>query len=465
MDATSLLRKFVDKCPFAVLTQMAIRGVLRDDLDEVFHARRSRQYEQDLLFSDMAFAVADVVLRFAGSFNQAYDNQREKLGVSRGSFYEKINATEPAISEGVVEKSVRRAAALQDALEDAPWEVLPGYRVLSIDGNHLQETEKRLQVLRDADDAPLAGIVVARFDHQRGLFDRAYLIEDAHAQECSLKERIAADLGPGDVLLGDRHYCVLDFLRDLHARGAAFVIRQHGRFRGVLLGRRRKIGTTSRGAVYEQTIRTREDGDALVMRRITVALNTPTEDGATEVHLLSNLPAEIDADEIDADEIDAATISDLYLLRWEEERAFYYLRMTLTCELKSVSGPKAALFLFCMALLAFNVRQVLFAALFAEHEQEAVEEVSHHRISVEVSRYTDGMLAAVDESTWKKLVPSDVAGLARRMREVAAGIDLSRYKKSRRGPKKKKPPKPTPTRRKTHMSTAKALAAARSQRP
>lgn len=53
--------EFMEECPFAVLTHAAIRVTLTDELDEVFHSVRSRQYEQNVAFSDIAFTVADGV--------------------------------------------------------------------------------------------------------------------------------------------------------------------------------------------------------------------------------------------------------------------------------------------------------------------------------------------------------------------------------------------------------------------
>lgn len=63
--------------------------------------------------------------------------------------------------------------------------------------------------------------------------------------------RIAADLWPKDVLLGDRAQCVLGFLQAIANRQAYFVIRQHGRYQGVLIGERRHVGETARGQIYE----------------------------------------------------------------------------------------------------------------------------------------------------------------------------------------------------------------------
>jgi hypothetical protein len=448
MEGTELIERFVKSCPFAVLTQAAIRATIGDELDKVFHSERSQQYEGEVLFSDVALTVADIALGFAENPNQAYKTQKENLGVSLTSFYNKMNATEPPISEGVVRRSAERATEMIDELECPPWEVLRGYRVFALDGNH--QTDKRLEPLRDAFDAPLPGTVVARFDLQRQLFDRAYLLEDAHAQESSVKDRVVADLEPDDVIIADRHYCVLHFLRRIDEAQAAFAIRQHGRFKGILIGKRRRIGRISAGVVYEQEIRTSDRDDAFSMRRITLELDAPTRDGDTVIHVLTNLPARI-----------AATlVAALYGLRWEEEIGFYYLTTTLTCELPSLGQPRAALFLFCMAMLAFNLRQVMFAALYAEHDEEEVNEVSHFHVSVEVSRFTDGMLAVIDEQMWEQWIHSRRGDVAHLLREIARSINIREYRKSRRGPKKNKEP-PERTRPKTHLSTAKALAAAR----
>lgn len=453
MESQKLWDRFVAKCPFAVLTQLAVRCLIREDLDHLFEAERSRQYRRELAFSSLALAVADVTLGFAENFNQAYKVHREQLGVSLASFYEKLNATELPVSEAVVRHSAARARELQDELHLTPREILPGYRVFSIDGNHLQESEKRLEPLRDAFDAPLAGTIVARFDHQRQLFDSAYLLADAHAQESSTQQRIVDDLQPGDVAICDRHYCVLDLLRGISAAGACYVIRQHGRFQGDLQGSRVAAGRTATGAVYEQGLSSR-GRNAFSMRRITIELDQPTRDGDLVVHVLSNLPASAPA----------TAIADLYLRRWEEETAFYYLTTTLTCERKSVSHPRAALFLFCMAMLAYNIRQIVFAALSAEHPAEQVAEVSHHQVSVEVSRYTDGLLTAIEDSEWESRVPDGAGGMASQLRQISRTIDLRKYRKSRRGPKKKKTIA-NPGRPRTHLSTAKALVKAKRPRP
>lgn len=454
MGNQDVLQKFAVKAPFAVMTRLVTQAVISEELDRVFEQHRESQYERNVQFSAVAMAVADVAMNFSENFNQAYKVHRKQLGVAITSFYDKIKATETAVSEAIVAKSAEKARQLQDALGFVPWEILPGYRVLGVDGNVLAKTDKRLGVLREAAGAPLPGKAVARFDLQRQLFDRAYLLEDAHDQESATCDRLVEDLLPHDVLVADRHYCIVRFLENIAAATGRFVIRQHGRLKGVLLGKRKRLGRTSSGMVYEQAMKLSADEKALVVRRITVVLDTPTRDGEIEIHVLTNLPTEVDG----------RTISDVYRLRWEEENAFHVLQMTLTCELASVGHPRAALLLFCLSMLAFNIRQVIFAALYAEHADENVEEISHFHVSKEVSRYTDGMLVALDDEAWRALTPTSEHGVVRLLRTIARGIDLGDYKKSRRGPKKKKP-KRSRNVKSSHVSTARLLGIAQNSHP
>lgn len=446
MSNQDVLRKFIAKAPFSVMTRIATQAVIAGSLDEVFEQHRENQYEKEAKFSAVAMAVADVAMSFSANFNQAYKVHRERVGVAITSFYDKIKATEPAISENIVVLAAEKASQLQDALDFTPWVILPGYRVFSIDGNVLAKTDKRLGVLRDTAGAPLPGKIVARFDLQRQLFDRAYLLENAHDQESETCDRVVEDLLPGDVIVADRHYCIVRFIEKIATAKGFSIIRQHGRLKGVLLGRRKRLGRTDSGLVYEQQMKLSAHPGAMVVRRITVVLDKPTRDGDTEIHLLSNLPARTDG----------RVISEIYRLRWEEENAFHVLQMTLTCESASVGHPKAALLMFCLAMLAYNLRQVVFAALYAEHMQEEVEEVSHFHVSREITRYTEGMRVVLDNEDWNELVPSTKRGVVRLLRKIARGIDLVDYQKSRRGPKKKKPDRSRNV-KSSHVSTAKLL--------
>ena len=426
MEFNKLIERFGVAAPIALMTRVLAQGFAGSSLDGVFEANRNSQYPFNAKFSAIALAVADVALCCSENFNQSYKKHKENLGISLQSFYSKINGTETSVSEATVSSSAAKAIALQDELNFRPWEIIRGYRFLAVDGNVLAKTDKRLGVLRESKGAPMPGKVVARFDLQRQIFDRAYLIEDGHAQETGMCDRVASDLSPDDVIVADRMYCIISFFESIAGSKAHFIIRQHGRLHGILIGKRKRIGRCSTGMVYEQALKVSKAEDSMIVRRITIERDEPTRDGEMEVHLLSSLPLEIDA----------LQIANIYRLRWDEENAFHVLQMTFTCELATVGHPRAALFLFSMAMLAFNLRQVILASLYAEHSEKDVSEVSNFHLSKEVSDTTIGMLIVIPEEAWIAFTPKTNSSVAKLLRRISSKINLANYRKSKRGPRK-----------------------------
>jgi hypothetical protein len=448
MSVSSIvLQRFIEKNPLAVMVRCLSGPLMCQELDQVFEQQRSQCYEGQLKFSALATTVAEIALGTVENPNQAYKAYHEDLRVSKTAYYDKLNHVETAISEGVVRYSARQSATLLKDIGCGEWKVLPGYRCIALDGNHLQKSEKRLGVLRGLCAAGLPGTTVARYDLQSQLFTHAYLIEDAHAHESSVLDRVLADLTPGHLVLADRHFCIVYFLWKMQQRGVAFLIRQHGRLKGELIGKRKRCGQSPSGIVYEQKLRIGDGEQSLIVRRITVELLEPTRDGEREIHLLSNVPVK---------EATAIRLASLYHQRWEIENAFHVLTMTLTCELKSLGQPRGALFLFCMAMLAYNTRRVLLGALFAEHDADDVEQMSQFQVAKSIVGPMEGLLTALPEQEWQNLVPQSLSGCAQFLLEVSRFVDVKSYRKSVRGPKKK-PPARKRCKAGTHVSTFKLL--------
>lgn len=447
MSGKTVLNRFIKKNPLAVMTRSIIGCVIGEEFDIVFEENRSRQYNDTIKFSTLAMSMAEIALGTMENRNQAYLKYKEELQTSAVAFYGKLNRIEPSISEAVVRYSATQVSGLLAKLDFQPWEVLPGYRCFSIDGNHLQKTEKRLKETRGLCAAPLPGTIVARFDHQTQMFDQAYLLEDAHAQESSVLDRVLEDVAKRDLVIADRHFCIVKFLLDIAVRSGCFLIRQHGRLKGKLLGKRKRIGQIDSGEVYEQAMEIGSGDRILVLRRVTVVLKEATRDGDTELHLLSNVPVT---------DATACQLAEIYRERWEIENAFYILTMTLNCEMKSNCYPRCALFQFCMAMVAYNCRQVLLAALYAEHDQEDVDQMSQYQVSIDTVKPMEGMLTAINEEEWNRLTPQSQSGIANFLRQVSRRVNVKSYRKSVRGPKKPKPPRKR-CKSGTHVSTAKLL--------
>lgn len=211
MSSKAMLDRFIEKHPLAVMTRCIAGALNAKELDEVFEQHRGRQYDDTIKFSAIALSMADIVLGTVKNRNQAYNKHKQQIDASKTAYYGKLNRTEPSVSEAVVRYSARRASALMEELGFEPWEVVRGYRCFSLDGNHLQKTEKRLAETRGLCAAPLPGTVVARFDHQTQTFDQAYLLEDAHAQEATVLDRVLDDISERDLLIADRHFASSSF--------------------------------------------------------------------------------------------------------------------------------------------------------------------------------------------------------------------------------------------------------------
>jgi hypothetical protein len=274
--------------------------------------------------------------------------------------------------------------------------------------------------------------------------------EDGHAQERSLTDPILALIRLRDLWIADRNFCTTQLLYGIARREAFFIIRQHSRnLHWELLGKRQDRGRTETGRVFEQTMRTTNDaGEVLFLRRVTLALDEPTRDGDTEIHVLTNLPRA---------DADARVVAELYRKRWTIETAFQELEEVLQSEINALGYPKAALFAFCVALVAYNIMSVVKAALRSVHGAAVVDaEFSTHDLAEEVAATHRGMMIAIPEDEWvvfQRMSPREMAPLLKRL---AAAVRLSEYRKQPRGPKKP-PPKRTSGAKARHVSTAKLL--------
>ena len=164
--------------------------------------------------------------------------------------------------------------------------------------------------------------------------------------------------------------------------------------------------------------------------------------------VLSTLPAAVTA----------AAIADLSRGRWGIEGAFQDLTVILQCEPDTLGYPPAALFAFCLAVMAYNVLRLTRAALGAAHSAEKVErEVSSYYLAQELAKVFTGMAIALPAEEWEEYGRMTPAELAGQLRAWARQTSLWRYQKHRRGPKKPRPHRASGAKIK-HVATARLLA-------
>lgn len=447
-----VFQPFIERRPVCVMA----RGILErlfdpQRIDALFAVTAKVGYTRILHFSTLVSLMGDVVLGVQPSVHAAFQALEEMdATVSLTAIYNKLDRVEPILSAALVRDAAQQTAPVIDALGARlePW--LPGYRCRILDGNHLSATEHRIEELRTTWAAPLPGKILVVLDQERMLAEEVFPTEDGHAQERSLLDAVLLSIQAQDLWIADRNFCTFKFLFGIARRLGYFLIRQHGTVKGKLLGRRRRIGRCATGMVYEQAIQfpDPETGELSTYRRITVQLDQATRDGDWELHLLSNVP------ENDADPL---TLAELYRKRWTIETVFQEIAATLQCEIQTLGYPKAALFAFCLSLVAFNAVSLLKASLRAVHGGATVTEtVSGYYLNLEIRGTYEGMMIAIPEKHWKIFRTLSVKELAQVLKVMAGHVRLSRYRKHPRGPKKP-PPRKSAYANGGHVSTFKLL--------
>lgn len=275
--------------------------------------------------------------------------------------------------------------------------------------------------------------------------------EDGHTQERALLEDVLPTVRKGDLWIDDRNFCTTKFLFGIHRRKGKFLTRQHAStLSWKPLSRLRRRGRTDTGTVWEQSIELTDlaTDETLVVRRVILKLDQPTRDGETEIRLLTTLTEA---------EADAMTVARTYRERWQIEGVFLELTQTLNSEIRTLGYPQAAIFGFCLALLAYNAMSLVKAALSVPFGFPKVEQdVSGYYLSLEVARTTPGMLIALPEQQWTRFRGLPAIELAQTLVQIANHVCLTKYQKHPRGPKTPQPKKQSGAKVK-HVATARIL--------
>jgi hypothetical protein len=302
-----VLERFIQNRPIAVMVRVLLESFLNaDKIDRWFDTVRHAQYTKEILFSSLVGLMLHVVCNIRPSVHSAY--RHSEIQASVVALYGKLQPLEPTTSQGLVRYIAGEAESLIHQIGGTNPPLLPGYRVKFLDGNCIEATEHRLEVLRGTKAGALPGKALVVFDPHLGIAVDVFPCEDGHAQERSLLSAVANTIQPQDLYIADRNFCVLEFLFKIQQRSAFFIIRQHGSTPYKPLTSLQFVGKSATGDVFEQRVEiTAPKGQTLQIRRVVVELNTPTRNGDQHLILLTNLPE---------DTVEALTVATLYRARW-----------------------------------------------------------------------------------------------------------------------------------------------------
>jgi hypothetical protein len=447
-----IFKSFVDESPVSVMARGMIEYALNpEQLDVWFNSTAKDQYTRDLLFSTVFDIMSKVVCGSYNSVNAAYQASKEDICVSITSIYNKVNGIEPHTSAELVRYVSRQAAPIIENLGGTNPEPLPGFHAKLLDGNCIEKSQHRIKELRGLSAGPLPGKSLVVYDPVMRLPIDVFPSEDGHAQERSLLKKVLSTIEPNDAWIADRNFCTRNFTCSIASKQAYFIIREHKNYPWQPLGKEKYIGRVDTGEAYEQRIAViDESGIKHIFRRIRVCLKTQTRDGDKEIFIITNLPKKAAC---------ATKIAELYRGRWTIETAFQYLADYFNSEINTLGYPRAALFGFCVALVAYIVLSVIKAALGSVHGADVIEKkVSGYYIADEISATYRGMMIAIAEEHWIVFQHMTTSELVTLLKKLSENVKLSAYQKHPRGPKKAKPKRKS-CKDSPHVSTAKILAA------
>ena len=315
-----------------------------------------------------------MVLGPHATVHAAFVRERDQIPVTIGALYAKLKGIEPAVLEQLVEQTSTAPSGVAGHLTSLRVEPVAGHRLRVVDGNVLGGTDHRPGVVRDTNAAALPGRSIVLYEYATGLIRRVLPWENAHTNERALMDRVAEWVEAKDLILADRNFCTPEFLGGVAARGGAFLVRRHAGTSVHVVGEWKVCGRCRTGAVSEAAA-TLSSG--LTCRAIRITRDKPLRDGGFEVMILTNVSGRTRA----------RSLANLYLERWTIEEAFRQLTQYLGCEVKTLGYPRAALFAFTLAVLAYNALACVRSALASVGGRERVAtEVSSYYLASEVSR-------------------------------------------------------------------------------
>ena len=449
----AIFERFVKESPVSVMVRGLMERVFApEQINRIFNDNAEVQYTRELLFSSLVDLMSLVVCGIHPSVNAAYRAKAQELNVSRTAVYDKLNRVETPVSAAIVRETAIPMASLIEFVGGESPQLLPGYKIRVLDGNCLEKTDHRLEVLRTTSAGALPGKSLVVLDPELRLAINVFATENGHAQERSLFDQVLTTVKPGELWIADRNMCTVAFLFGLYRLGANFVIREHKSMPWEAVNALQSFGCVETGDLFEQTVRLADAQESLLVRRIVLKLKKPTRNGEKEIAIFTYLPPDVAT---------PAVVAELYRGRRSVENLFQTVTENYQCEIQTLGYPKAALFSFCLALVTYNILATVRAVLASVHGVGKIDAgLSDYYMVDEIQGTYRGMMIAIPPENWSIFADFSLSELASVLQDLAAQVRLSSFLKQPRAPKKKKdPPQYDP--RHPHVSTAKLLAKAK----
>jgi hypothetical protein len=435
MMQRQIFQKFANQSPLTVMVRVMLEAIFpANQFDQLF----PKEEEEKLQFRESLFSSIVDLMSLIGQDQPAThticQTTHNDLKTALNSFYRKVKRIEP----NVFAEWVRQTAGRLDPVIHKMGRVLPqslsGYLVRSVAGVDLSGAHNRPK------ESSHAKCKTLPYQSSIVLDPNLMLAVDVllHGKDNARKDYIITPLldmvQPQDVWMAPPIFNFLSFLTGIEQRLAFFIIRQN---KSELLytpaGRRKMKGRTELGSIFEQKVHlVNGHGNGLLTRRITVELEDRSPDGQLDLHIFTNLPKRFQS----------LKLADFYYRQWMMEIAFQDLAAALQSEVKAAGYPSAFFFVYCLALIAYNILSVIKAALCAvRSEDNSHEDISWSNLANEIGGAWRGMMIALPSQNWSYTFANfTIRQLTNTLNTLAKNVCLPKFHRPLPNQRKQSPP-------------------------
>ena len=314
-------------------------------------------------------------------------------------------------------------------------------RIWIADGSTLEALFRKLKSLESAQVGQLAGKMMVVMDLVTRLPVHLWVESNPYAHDTTFGERLKAQIKPRTLLILDRGFWDFHLFEDLMTQSAAFITRLKAKAALEVLQ------PLSKSPWHRDSVvrlgKGYQGNPILTLRLIEVRVGKQWHTYLTSV--------------LDPEVLPPGVVADLYQRRWRIETLFQVVTENFEGEIQTLGYPPAALFSFCMALVAYNLLATVKAALRAVHGAGKVEAgLSWYYLVEDVQATYRGLSIAIEPDYWQQWRDFSTPQLAHHLLELAAQVNLKTFLKQPRSPKRKKPPLIV-DRNHRHLSTQRLL--------
>lgn len=405
-------------------------------LQDLFARWRGRSYEKAISFPVIVQLISDALLQHHGSGRASFEEGQlaGTLEASVAAAFGKLRRLPIPLSVAFLTEGTKRLTELfpeQVAAVDVPAS-LAEFEVIILDGKAIKKVAKRLKALRGAPGGVLGGRALVAYRVRTGMVVgmRAHadgLVNDVRFVPELLPAIREAVSGPR-IHLGDRQFCNLEHLPHYTKDGDHFLLRYH---KNVCFTpdptRPARIGVDRHGRTYREewgVLGGEQNRLRRVVRRIT--LERP---GSEDVAVVTDLDAEVDTGRFPA-----VDLLELYLARWNIERAFQQVTEVFNLQRLIGSSPEASIFQFAFCLLMYNILQVIRAYVAVDADKK-VGEVSTEKLFIDVQKQIAGCHEVLGAPTIIRLLDdlstTNAAATRDRLKALLSKVWRPRWQKSK----------------------------------